>query len=313
MSDNQTENSVQHEKASACSSRQQAKQRQVWTLVFAIIAIWVARSTSAQSIQPELGPCSPDGIYYGDANLAADWNLPVSNPIQFDAITSAPIYYGDANSAMDWKLPANDGIQFDTITPTPIEQGFEYPTNARPRYIEMSASLANFDADPEPDGWNIQLALRDQKDRPVVQRSNARIELIPRVSRYTPSRLEGTKPLRWSVPLEFDDDGVARFKLPLRNSQRSQLGWPNDNALRSFSHRTTSRRSSSRSAGEWYIRGRNNSGRIPTVLRSNLQDRVTIPEVGELRARVSVPSQGTFEAITEVTIRPSVLVDTRWP
>ena len=284
MSENQTANSAQHQIAAANSPQQQARKRQVWTLVFAIIAIWAARNTSAQSIQPELGPCSSDGIYYGDADLALDWNLAVSDPIQFDAITSAP-----------------------------IDRRVENLANARAHYLQVGASLANFDADPTPDGWRMQLVLRDREDRPVVQRSNARIELIPRVSRYSPSRLEGTKPLRWSVPLEFDDDGVARFKLPLRNSQRSQLGWPSDTALRSFSHRTTSRHSYSRSAGDWYVRGKYNSGRLPTVIRSNLQDRVTIPEVGELRVRVSVPSQGTFEAITTVSIRPSVLVDTRWP
>jgi hypothetical protein len=32
-----------------------------------------------------------------------------------------------------------------------------------------------------------------------------------------------------------------------------------------------------------------------------------------LRVRISVPTEGVFEAATGVFIRPSVLVDTQWP
>ena len=87
--------------------------------------------------------------------------------------------------------------------------------------------MSNFDADAEPDGWRADIILRDRKDRPVVVRANATFELMPRV--VMPQSLgfvdADMTPVRWSMPLEFDEDSVARIKLPLRKSLRPVFGW----------------------------------------------------------------------------------------
>ena len=182
--------------------------------------------------------------------------------------------------------------------------------SSRPKYVEMIAALANFDADADPDGWRIEVVLFDERDRPVVKRSNATFELMPRVptadhySYVDAARL----PIRWSMNLKFDEDGVARVKLPLRESLRPLFGWPS--AI--FPYNTQSRISRSRlSSGQ--SRRIGGTWRSGSVVTSDWRNQLGRPSTGEIRVRVSVPGEGVFRAATIVPIRPSSLVDTQWP
>ena len=175
-------------------------------------------------------------------------------------------------------------------------------TDSRPAYVQMSAYLANFDADAAPDGWMAEIVLRDRRDRPVQMRARATFELTPRI----PSPLAGpfidpgVAPIRWSIPVTYDDDGIARFKLPIPQSQRLLLGWQ----VARFP------RTGNRSRADISY---NNSSRQRTFATVPVRDVIGIPNVGQIRVRVSVPTQGLFEADALVRIRPPVLVDTPWP
>ncbi len=175
----------------------------------------------------------------------------------------------------------------------------------RPVYVELSAFLANFDADADPDGWRARIVLRDRNDQPTVMRSQATFRLMPRVSTIAADRYLDAlqRPIRWSMPLHFDQDGVAQVKLPLRQSLRPMLGWPDavypQSGLRS--HNAGLDRSQ-------LYRNRRTRSFVTTDLRT-----VGTPSVGQLSVRVSVPTQGVFDSVVPVQIRPSVLVDTQWP
>ena len=177
---------------------------------------------------------------------------------------------------------------------------------ARPEYVEMIASLANFDADADPDGWRVELVLLDSGDRPVVSRASAVFELMPRVPTadhfhyVDAARL----PVRWSKTLEFDADGVARLKLPLRESLRPLFGWPSAVFPR---HGARTRITSS-----LHRRG-SNTWRSRSLVQDDWRNQLGRPSMGELRVRVSVPTEGVFRAATLVPIRPPTLVDTYWP
>ncbi len=179
-------------------------------------------------------------------------------------------------------------------------------TSARPKYVDMVASLANFDADADPDGWRVEVVLLDSQDRPVVTRAAATFELMPRVptadhfNYVDAARL----PVRWSMNLPFGEDGVARVKLPLREPLRPLFGWPS--AV--FPHKgDRTRRTTSvdrRISGTWRSR---------SIVTDDWRNQLGRPSMGELRVRVSVPTEGVFKAALVVPIRPSTLVDTYWP
>jgi hypothetical protein len=177
---------------------------------------------------------------------------------------------------------------------------------SRPVFVEMSARLANFDADSDPDGWRAEIVLRDRKDRPTRFRSHAAFELMPRISMVTANRYIDAEisPIRWSMPLEFDQDGIARVKLPLRQSLRPMLGWST----------AVFPQSGMRSHNSGYDRRQISIySRTRSFVTLDLHDAIGMPNVGVLRVRVSVPTQGVFESAVGVKIRPSVLVDTEWP
>ncbi len=110
------------------------------------------------------------------------------------------------------------------------------------------------------------------------------------------------------MPLEFDEDAVARIKLPLREKLQPVFGW------RSAINRPPANKpaSISRSYGN-YVRGQSNWSRPRTFVTQDLHTVIGMPSTGELRVRVSVPTEGVFEAATAIWLRPSGLVDTRWP
>jgi hypothetical protein len=248
------------------------------TVIFAILLISIAGISSAQSPQPE--------------------GLPESSVmLQYDGATTAPIAHPDA--VVDAARVAGGAIQLNRLT-----------GDARPAYVDLSAALANWDSDADPDGWRADVVLFDRKDRPVAMRAQAKFELVIRVStaehlRYVNADIP---PLRWSMPLEFDEDAVARVKLPLRKTLRPVFGW--SSALyRPSTHRPAT---ISRNHGN-YIRGPGGWSRPRTFVSQDLRTLVGVPSTGELRVKVSVPTEGVFEAAVPIWLRPSGLVDTRWP
>jgi hypothetical protein len=253
--------------------RKQVRRRQALTIIFAIVLISIAGITSAQSPQADRTDAS-------------------KVPIHYEAATDTPVAHPAAV------------IDRDRVTggAPPIHR---VKVDARPTYVDMTASLSNFDSDPEPDGWRADVVVRDRMDRPVVVRANATFELMPRVSTADHQRfVNGSKdPIRWSMPLTFDQDSVARVRLPLRQTLQPMLGW--SSAIYPPS------------GMRWRNVGRNVSGLHAssrrTAMTSDLRNLIGTPSSGELRVRVSVPTQGVFEAVTPVWIRPSVLVDTQWP
>ena len=184
---------------------------------------------------------------------------------------------------------------------------------ARPAYAQLTAHLANFDADADPDGWRAEVILFDRDDRPVAVRGQANFQLTPRLPtgdfhHYVDAE---TKPIRWSENLSFDADAVARFKLPLRSPLRSSWGWSADNYSETLSRHSGSRwRSSIPRFGSF----RTNHARfVGTAVARDIRSSIGRPDFGELRVRVSVAGEGVFDAVCVVPIRPAVLVDTHWP
>ncbi|MFK8111810.1 MAG: hypothetical protein AB8B91_06395 [Rubripirellula sp.] len=251
-----------------------ARQRQIITLVFAIVLIWVSSVVSAQPPVTIQADC----IYFSDAS-ATEADLVRA------ASMSAQVMQFDGESDASAAIPS-----------------IRLSTEARPKYVQLAAGLSNFDSDADPDGWRADLVLRDQQDRPVVVRANASFELMPRVARVSSHRYENVSlspPVRWTERLEFGPDGVARVKLPLRKSLYPSLGWSP-----SFPSR------SNRGPYSKIYTPRDRNRRLP---QSDLRDLVATPEYGQLRVRVSVPGEGTFESKVPVRLRPSGLVDTEWP
>ena len=148
--------------------------------------------------------------------------------------------------------------------------------------------------------------LLDADDRPVTKRAHATFELMPRMpsANYVGYVNAKLSPIRWSMPLKFED-GVARVKLPLRKKLEpvfdrhvSFLPDPGLGTSVGDSRRVVLRRSLESTPAAFSRDWRSNVGR---------------PESGQLKARISVPTEGVFEAVTAVPMRPSVLVDTNWP
>ncbi|MGB7345689.1 MAG: hypothetical protein WBD20_15850 [Pirellulaceae bacterium] len=185
---------------------------------------------------------------------------------------------------------------------------------SRPAYLQLSAQLANFDADADPDGWRAEIVLRDSKDRPVVARGQARFELMPRVPtgdfhNYVDANI---RPITWTQNVQFDADGVARFQLPLRSPLRPVFGWASAiypaSGLRTmiYDNQSQIHRSGIHSRGS-------SSRRLGTAIKGDGRNNLGNPAFGELRVKLSIPTEGVFESVTVTPIRPSVLVDTHWP
>ncbi len=269
------------------ATRQQVRRRQFLTILFATMLALIAGVASAQSPSSET-------IQYHDVTL------------QYDGSTVA----AETGAMAETTVMAETGAVVD---PHHVE-GVAIPLHrllgdARPRYVELSAALSNFDADADPDGWRAEVVLRDRQDRVVVMRSHATFELMPRVPTADHRRYVDADrtSIRWSMPLEFDPRGVASCKLPLRESLEPLLGWSSAVYPQSGSRRRGTRDYGSGARG---LRTWSNSRTFVTL---DLRNLIGTPSTGEMRVRVSVPTEGVFEAVTPVWIRPSVLVDTQWP
>ena len=197
------------------------------------------------------------------------------------------------------------------------QASWESPTqslaHSRPQSAQLSADLANFDSDADPDGWRAQVILRDRNDRPVIAKARAEFQLSPRIptaglQSYVDANIQ---PLTWRQEVRFDDDSVAHFRLPLRQPLQRLFGsyssiYPRSGLGVGFRGNLSSGRFNSayRGTGSQYLQ---------TVVTGDRLNQLGRPEFGELRVKVSVPGEGVFRAVTVVPIRPPVLVDTHWP
>jgi hypothetical protein len=203
------------------------------------------------------------------------------------------------------------GVATDAKGPALQPTGRLIPTarrsgHPRPAYAELAAALANFDFDANPDGWRAEVALLDRNDQPVLARGTATFELKPRIVTEESDRfVNATKhPIRWTRRLSFDADGVARIKLPLRNSLKPMLVWISASDPRLGSRFGTS------SSNFQDTRTRQLHRNFVT---NDLRTVVGMPRTGELRVSNLLPTEGMYEAVSPVSVRPSVLVDTQWP
>ena len=196
-------------------------------------------------------------------------------------------------------------LQHDTTTPAPVDMQPKSGIDGEGRLmgrikiqsVDLISMLSNFDSDAYPDGWRAEIRLIDQHDNLVAMRSFARFELTPEVRTLGGRVTERTKidPLRWSKPLVFDEHGVARVKLPVRSSSALGKMW-NESVHRGARYRNN----------RFYYSDASN---FSSGLRRNRdwysawQDDLLTPLAGILSVRVSVPTQGTFDAATRVLIR----------
>jgi hypothetical protein len=252
-------------------------------VVFAIALAWFASKASAAETLP--APKSPDkvaGSQPSDLPIA-----PTVQTLQWDATYEIP-----ADARVDWKR-----------------------TGSRPVSVELTSSLANFDADADPDGWRARVVLRDLDGNAVVMRSSATFTLTPRVPLADHEQFMDADhaAMTWSMPLRFDQRGAASVTLPLRQSLEPAFGW--SSAVAPFPFDSVG----SRSRNNGRYRGGNNaisrvySGRNRRSVGGISYTRIDVPSTGVMHVRVAVPTEGVFEAETPVWLRPSNLLSTGWP
>ena len=189
------------------------------------------------------------------------------------------------------------------------------PRSARPKYAYVSAQIAQFDADADPDGWLANVMLMDAEDRPVsVPRASAKFELMPRVPThdFTGYVNANVKPISWTVPLQFSADKVAIARLKLRQPLSPLAGWTSEShpAVGAAGGFYSSRRGIIRHSHPDY---RSRTAATDRQYRGGAIDAIGLAGYGQLKVRVSVPGEGTFDAVAPIELRPAVLVDTRWP
>ncbi len=276
--------------------------RPVWIILFAAILILICTKSKADE-QP-IAPIDATDRYamqatgpVSHATLTIELNgvVHVIEPSRKPA--SAKQHPVDAASA-------TAGVGQASWTPALV---------ARPAYAQLTAHLANFDADADPDGWRAEVVLFDRRDRPIAARGQANFQLTPRIPtgdfhHYVDAELQ---PITWSENLSFDADAVARFKLPLRAPLRTSWGWASANYSQTeLRHSGFLRPSSIHRTGTFRSR---HPRFVGTSFARDIRRSIGKSDFGELRVRVSVPGEGVFEAVSVVPIRPAVLVDTHWP
>ncbi len=179
----------------------------------------------------------------------------------------------------------------------------------RPSYAVLNAELANWDADPQPDGWRCHVQLRNSLDGAVIP-SNAfgQFELRLRVPRRERSGFNElrTETIRWSEKLVFDHQATAAVRLPLGKplaSFYSDTGGP-------------SRLAATRS--DEFVRRSRVEDRFREI-RLAAGDGLALsiapprPAFGVMSVKVSVPGVGVLEAIDPVLAEEPLLVDSFWP
>lgn len=252
-------------------------------IVFAIVMAWFATSVSADEILPT--PVA---------------TRQVSSPSDLGQSLSAPMH----------------SIQWDATHVVPSD----HPTlwkrvGSRPVSVDLASSLANFDADAGPDGWRARVVLRDIDANAVVMRASATFTLVPRVPLADHQQFMDAddQSITWSMPLRFDERGAASVTLPLRRSLEPAFGWSSAIAPHPFDSVGSRSRNNGRYRGGNIAVSRVYSGRNRRAVGGISYTRLDVPSTGVMRVRVSVPTEGVFEAETPVRLRRSNLLSTGWP
>ncbi|QDV43349.1 hypothetical protein Enr13x_32050 [Stieleria neptunia] len=267
-------------------------QRPLWIIIFAILLASIALRTKGQGISVTSPPpaTSPD---------------PSLSPSEADLYTEMRI--GDRVVRVKRASAAQASAG---------QQGQATPARRRrPQSAFVTAEIAQFDSDVDPDGWLASVMLIGSDDQPVVvRRATARFELTPRLPThdFTGYVDANVKPIQWNVPLKFADDAVATVRLPLRDPIAPLIGWP------ATSHPAVGRAGGFHASRRGIIRHTATAFQDRTVLtaspsRQGARSVIGMASFGQLKIRVSVPGEGVFDAVTPIALRPSVLVDTRWP
>ena len=253
-------------------------------IVFAIAMAWFAANVSADEFLP--APIAADNLVFSPSDQNASLLAPMDS-LQLDA-TSA--------------IPAGDPALWSRIGNRPVS-------------VELTSSLANFDADAQPDGWRASLVLRDVDGNPVIMRSNATFTLVPRVPLADHQRYieADDSSLTWSMSLRFNEQGVANFNLPLRRSLQPSFGWSSGIAPFPLDRATSRSRNNGRYRGGNIAISRVYSGRNRRTVGGISYTRLDVPRTGAMRVRVSVPTEGVFESETQVWLRPQSLLSDRMP
>ncbi len=210
-------------------------------------------------------------------------------------------------------------IQLDGFTPGPIADQMNVDQSVLgPAYVQLFAELSNFDRDADPDGWHASVVVRSDDGSVLDVPGRATFEILEQSQRYHSHRYQGDttrtriskasslvrfRPLaRWSVPLQFDEQGVAAVKLPASLVVKRKLGWDSVAVIH-----TGTRIAASHEWHRWN-RVRDDPGHR-NFITQNVRDRIDFPWVGWLRVRLAIPGQRPLEAVAPIDIRPALLVD----
>jgi hypothetical protein len=179
--------------------------------------------------------------------------------------------------------------------------------NQQAAYAQLYAELSNFDRDADADGWRASVVIRRSDGSVLAVPARATYEILAHPQRYyrhpTNGSLVRSRPLaRWSMPIQFDKQGVASVSLPASRSVQQSLGW---NSLATI-HAGTRRASSHRQV-RWSRIGSTNNDRY--FVSHNVRDQIDFPSVGWMRVRLTIVGQQALEVITPIDTRPAVLVD----
>jgi hypothetical protein len=193
-------------------------------------------------------------------------------------------YAQDFHSLSPVPILHTQSLQLDAIYPGSLEPVIPTSRAVGPRSAHITAELVNLDGDSEADGWVALLMLRNRDGQPVITRATATFELHPSwIGTDEYSFIPGTSVIdKWTVPLNFDDRGIARVELPARTTiNRGRIS----HRPRDFSYR-----------GHRF---------------ADLGDGWVHPMFGpqwlaSLNVRVSAPTYGTYDAVSIVPMLQSV-------
>ena len=220
-----------------------------------------------------------------------------------------------SNAAGPCETPNTIGlpIQLDGFTPSPVDTELAAVQSRAAAYVQLHAVLSNFDRDANADGWRVSVVLRSHDGSILVAPSQATFEILElanlaRVDRF--GRNSASYPfvparptLTWTRPLEFNEHGVVALMLPATPVAQQRLGWDSTATL----HRGILV-ADNHLGHSWS--GVERGPRHNHFATLNLLDELDFPRVGWLRVRVTIPGQGTLEAVAPIDLRPAVLVDT---
>ncbi|TWT80812.1 hypothetical protein CA13_22580 [Planctomycetes bacterium CA13] len=190
--------------------------RPVWIILLAIMVLIVSTIASRT-------PASGQGIGPSGQGIGLDAIIMDGDASGMNLLNSVLI---DGGSRVDNTWQCSRPISYDGITTVFDFGNVGFLRSASyGQSVQLVAALANFDSDADADGWRAELVVLSADDYPVTVPAYAYFELTPKhwnpfdiYLPQRPSNLNWVKPISWNMPLYFDEDGVARVKLPLRRS-----------------------------------------------------------------------------------------------